>query len=56
MEGQGAYCAHCGTALGSAVEEAIAEDRFDWDAWAASLTPFLGGITPQEEALLARST
>jgi hypothetical protein len=50
--GAGAFCAYCGTALSSATEEAIAEERFDWQAWARQLTPFLGGITPQEQALL----
>jgi hypothetical protein len=29
-------------------------DQFDWMAWAKGLEPFLGGLTPQEEALLAR--
>lgn len=52
--GWDAYCAACGNALGNAVAEAIAEDRFDWDAWARSLQPFLGGLTPLEQALLAR--
>jgi hypothetical protein len=52
--GLGAYCAQCGGVLVSAVAEAIADDRFDWDAWARSLEPFLGGITPQEQALLAQ--
>ena len=54
MPGAGAYCAQCGTALRSGVDEAIAEDRFDWDAWARSLQPFLGGLTPIEQSLLAR--
>lgn len=53
--GTGAYCSHCGTALVSVVAEAIDEGRFDWEAWAQSLRPFLGGLTAQEEALLARS-
>lgn len=50
--GQGNYCALCGTALVSPVAEAIAEDRFDWTAWAQSLQPFLGGLTPREQELL----
>lgn len=53
MLGTGAYCSHCGAPLESAVAVAIEEQRFDWDAWARSLTPFLGGLTPQEETLLA---
>ena len=52
LPGTGAYCSHCGTALASPVAEAIEEGRFDWDAWARSLQPFLGGLTPQETALL----
>jgi hypothetical protein len=36
------------------VAAAIDEGTYDWDAWATSLTPFLGGLTPQEQALLAR--
>jgi hypothetical protein len=55
LPGTGAYCSHCGTPMLSETAEAIDEDRFDWDAWAQSLRPFLGGLTPQEEALLARS-
>jgi len=54
LPGQGVYCTHCGAVLRSAVEEAIAMETFDWDAWARSLSPFLGGLTPQEQALLAR--
>jgi hypothetical protein len=34
--------------------EALAAGTFDWQAWAQSLTPWLGGVTPQEQALLAR--
>jgi hypothetical protein len=54
LPGTGAYCQHCGTALLSAVAEAIDAGTYDWDAWARSLEPFLGGLTPQEQALLAR--
>jgi len=54
MPGGGAYCVHCGAALRSATEEAIEAGTFDWDAWHKSLTPFLGGLTPQERALLTR--
>jgi len=54
VEGSGAYCAHCGAALQSAVTEAIDAGTFDWDAWARSLRPFLGGLTPQEQRLLAQ--
>lgn len=50
--GLGAYCMACGAALVSPVAEAIDEGRFDWDAWATSLTPFLGGLTPREQELL----
>ena len=52
--GHGAYCVYCGAPLGSALADAIAAETFDWVAWAQSLQPFLGGLTPQEEALLAR--
>ena len=55
LPGTGAYCSHCGTPILSAAAEAIAEGRFDWDAWAESLRPFLGGLSAQEAALLARS-
>jgi hypothetical protein len=50
----GTYCSHCGTVLRSTVEEAIDMDTFDWQAWARSLQPFLGGLTPQEQQLLAQ--
>jgi len=50
----GAYCQHCGALLQSEVAAAIDEDRFDWDAWAKSLEPFLGGLTEQEQLLMAR--
>jgi len=50
----GAYCQHCGAILQSAVAAAIEEDRFDWEAWAKSLAPFLGGLTEQEQLLMAR--
>jgi predicted amidophosphoribosyltransferase len=52
--GEGAYCPHCGEPLESAHAVAIAAGTYDWDAWAQSLQPFLGGLTPQEAALLAR--
>lgn len=52
--GAGAYCQHCGAALRSEVEDAIEAGTFDWDAWARSLKPFMGGLTPIEQALLAR--
>jgi predicted amidophosphoribosyltransferase len=54
MPGMGAFCQHCGTELISAVAEAIDAGTYDWDAWARSLEPFLGGLTPQEQALLQR--
>lgn len=54
LPGTGAYCAHCGAVLVSAVAEAIDEGTFDWDAWAKSLTPFLGGLTPTEQQLMLR--
>jgi hypothetical protein len=54
LPGVGAYCIHCGAVLHSAVEEAIDAGTYDWDAWVRSLEPFLGGLTPQEQALLAR--
>lgn len=53
MEGSGAYCQYCGTALRTTVADAIASQTFDWEAWLHSLTPFLGGLTPQEQALLS---
>lgn len=54
LAGTGAYCIHCGAVLRSLIEEAIDAGTFDWQAWAASLAPFLGGLTPQEQALMAR--
>src|SRR5262245_60656173 len=55
LPGTGAYCQHCGAVLQSAVAEAIDAGSFDWDAWARSLTPFLKGLTPQEESLVRTS-
>jgi hypothetical protein len=52
VEGTGAYCQSCGTALDSALGEAIDTGTFDWDGWAKSLAPFLGGLTPREQQLL----
>lgn len=52
LPGTGAYCQHCGAPLESAVAEAITTGTFDWDAWAKSLAPFLGGLTPREQRLL----
>jgi hypothetical protein len=52
MAGHGAYCTQCGAVLRSHAEEAIEAGTFDWEAWAQSLQPFLGGLTPQEQALL----
>ena len=54
LPGEGAHCGHCGAVLRSAVEEALAAGTLDWDAWADSLQPFLGGLTPQEQALIAQ--
>jgi hypothetical protein len=54
MAGTGAYCRHCGTPLESAVGAAIDRGTFDWDAWARSLTPFLGGLTAREATLLGQ--
>jgi hypothetical protein len=54
LPGTGAYCIHCGAVLRSAVEEALDAGTFDWEAWYQSLTPFLGGLTPQEQRLVAR--
>jgi len=54
MVGVGMYCIQCGAQLRNPVAEAIDADTFDWEAWAQSLTPFLGGLTPQEQALLAQ--
>lgn len=54
LPGTAAYCAQCGTALGSPVEDAMDAGTFDWQAWERSLQPFLGGLTPQEQALLVR--
>ena len=50
----GAYCQYCGTEVRSSVEDAIDAGTFDWAAWTKGLTPFLGGLTPQEEMLMAR--
>lgn len=50
----GAYCASCGAVLRGEIEEAIEAGTFDWDAWAKSLQPFLGGLTAQEQLLLQR--
>lgn len=50
----GAYCQHCGHEVQSLVAAQIEAGTFDWDAWAKDLTPFLGGLSAQEEALLAR--
>jgi hypothetical protein len=36
------------------VEDAIDAGTFDWQAWATSLAPFLGALTPQEQRLLAQ--
>ena len=55
MTGSGAFCQHCGAELEHALTTAITEGTFDWDAWVKSLTPFLGGLTPQEEQLMART-
>lgn len=54
LPSDGAYCTHCGAGLGSPVAEAIDEGRFNWDAWAQSLRPFLGGLSPTEQQLLLR--
>ena len=54
LAGEGAYCGRCGAVLRSAVEEALDAGTFDWDAWARSLQPFLGGLTPQEQTLIAQ--
>jgi len=54
LAGRGTYCSHCGAALRNEVAESIAAGAFDWDAWATRLQPFLGGLTPQEQTLLAR--
>jgi hypothetical protein len=54
MVGVGTYCIQCGAQLRNPVAEAIDTDTFDWEAWAQSLKPFLGGLTPQEQALLAQ--
>ncbi|PWT77615.1 MAG: hypothetical protein C5B60_02375 [Chloroflexi bacterium] len=50
--GPGPYCQGCGRLLMSPVAAAIAEGTYDWAAWAESLQPFLGGLTPQEQRLL----
>jgi hypothetical protein len=50
--GVGAFCGSCGAPQSSRTEEAVDAGTFDWDAWAKSLAPFLGGITAQERALL----
>jgi predicted amidophosphoribosyltransferase len=50
----GAYCPHCGAELQSLTAEQIELGAYDWVAWAKGLAPFLGGLTPQEQALLER--
>lgn len=55
MTGTGAFCQYCGHPRQTPVAQAIEADTYDWDAWAQGLTPFLRGITPEEEARLARS-
>jgi hypothetical protein len=53
LPGGGTYCTACGALLRNPITEALAAQTFDWDAWRQSLQPFLGGLSPQEEALLA---
>lgn len=52
--GSGRYCAQCGGALGQSLADTIKAGTFDWQAWETSLTPFLGSLTPREQALMAR--
>jgi hypothetical protein len=54
LAGTGAYCQHCGAVLHSPIAEAIEMGTFDWETWERSLQPFLGDMTPQEQALLAQ--
>ena len=54
MPGQGRYCMQCGALLHSPITESIAAGDFDWTGWYDSLTPFLGGLTAQEQALLTK--
>ena len=52
--GTGTYCGECGALLRSVIEEAVDAGTFDWEAWAKSLAPFLGGLTAQEQQVLTR--
>lgn len=54
LQGAGAYCSGCGEPLGGTVTAQVEAGTFDWQGWAKSLTPFLGGLSPQEELLLAQ--
>jgi hypothetical protein len=38
--------------LGNSTVEQLEAGTFDWDKWQRDLQPFLGGLTPQEEAQL----
>jgi hypothetical protein len=51
--GPGPYCVHCGTVLVDPVEESLQDGTFNWEEWHKSLTPFLGGLTVKERAILA---
>jgi hypothetical protein len=50
--GPGSYCVHCGTALVDPVEESLQDGTFNWNDWLEELTPFLGGLTAKERAVL----
>jgi hypothetical protein len=47
----GPYCPSCGTLLVSTAIQQLEAGTYDWDAWRASLEPFLHGLTPGERAL-----
>lgn len=52
--GIGPYCMHCGAVLHSSVASDIQAGTFDWDAWEKSLAPFMGGLSPREQAVAER--
>jgi RNA polymerase subunit RPABC4/transcription elongation factor Spt4 len=53
-QGAGAYCAFCGAVLLDPLGDALEAGVFDWQQWAQSLTPFLGGFTAKERAAMAQ--